>query len=336
MAIILLTGGTGYIGSHTAIELLEKSYEVVIVDNLVNSDKNVIHTIEEISGKKVRFFECDVTDKERIVGIFNEAKPDAVIHFAALKAVGESVAHPLRYYRNNLDGLITILEVMNKFSVSNIVFSSSATVYGDPASLPIQEDFALTTTNPYGWTKLMSEQIIKDVAYANSELNYGILRYFNPVGAHSSAKIGENPNGTPNNLMPYIVQTAAGLRDRLTIFGNDYETPDGTGVRDYIHVVDLAKGHVAAVEKMLRDKTSFTVNLGTGRGYSVLEIVQTFERVNNVNVPYQFGARRPGDIAACYADPTYAQELLGWSAELSLDDMVRDAWRWQKHITKKH
>jgi len=323
---ILVTGGCGYIGSHTCCELLDADYEVVVVDNLSNSSKDVINRIEEITAKRPTFYENDVCDKEALISIFEKEKIDAVIHFAGYKAVGESVKKPLMYYRNNLDSTLTLLEVMTMFHCQKLVFSSSATVYGNPSKLPITEDFPLHTTNPYGTTKLMIEQILRDVAAADSNWSIAILRYFNPIGAHKSGKIFEKPNGIPNNLMPYIVKVANRELSELKIFGNDYDTKDGTGVRDYIHVVDLAKGHLKAIEKISKDKGVDCYNLGTGNGYSVLELVHTFMKVNNIDVPYQFVERREGDIASCYASVSKAKEVLGWQAELGIEDMCRDSY----------
>ncbi len=327
---ILVTGGTGYIGSHTVVELINNNYEVVIVDNLSNSKKDVIDKIEEITKKQVKFYEDDVCDKKALTKIFKENKIGAVIHFAGYKAVGESCEKPLMYYRNNIDSTLTLLEVMNEFSVKKIAFSSSATVYGKPESLPIKEDSKLTTTNPYGSTKLMIENILRDLYKSDNEWSIAILRYFNPIGAHKSGLIGENPNGIPNNLMPYIIKVATKELDCLGIFGNDYDTKDGTGVRDYIHVVDLAKGHIAAVNKIINSTGCEAYNLGTGNGYSVLEIVNTFKKINNIDVPYKIKDRRPGDIDACFADPAYALEKLNWKAELTLEDMCKDAYHYIK------
>ena len=327
---ILVTGGCGYIGSHTVVELLENDYEVVIVDNLSNSKKNVLDRIKEITKKDFNFYEMDVCDKKSLTTVFKENKIDAVIHFAGFKAVGESVEKPLMYYRNNIDSTLSLLEVMNEFGVKKIAFSSSATVYGKPETLPIREDSKLYTTNPYGSTKLMIENILRDLYNSDNNWSIAILRYFNPIGAHKSGLIGENPNGIPNNLMPYIIKVANKELDCLGIFGNDYDTHDGTGVRDYIHVVDLAKGHIAAVNKILNEKGCDAYNLGTGTGYSVLDIVNTFNRVNNVDVPYKIKDRRPGDIDACYADPTYAKEKLNWEAKLTLVDMCKDAYNYIK------
>ena len=327
---ILVTGGTGYIGSHTVVELINNNYEVVIVDNLTNKKKDVIDKIEEITKKQVKFYEDDVCDKKALTKIFKENKIGAVIHFAGYKAVGESCEKPLMYYRNNIDSTLTLLEVMNEFGVKKIAFSSSATVYGKPESLPIKEDSKLTTTNPYGSTKLMIENILRDLYKSDNEWSIAILRYFNPIGAHKSGLIGENPNGIPNNLMPYIIKVATKELDCLGIFGNDYDTKDGTGVRDYIHVVDLAKGHIAAVNKIINSTGCDAYNLGTGNGYSVLEIVNTFKKINNIDVTYKIKDRRPGDIDACYADPTYALEKLNWKAELTLEDMCKDAYNYVK------
>lgn len=328
---ILVTGGCGYIGSHTCCELLDSGYEVVIVDNLSNSKKDVIDKIEKITGKNVTFYENDVCDRNALESIFEKEKIDAVIHFAGFKAVGESVSKPLMYYRNNLDSTITLLETMNKFNCKKIVFSSSATVYGSPKSLPITEDFSLHTTNPYGTTKLMIEMILNDLYISDNDWSIAILRYFNPIGAHKSGLIGENPNGIPNNLMPYIVKVANKELKELSVFGDDYDTKDGTGVRDYIHVVDLAKGHIKAIEKVLNDTGIDSYNLGTGKGYSVLDLINTFERVNNVKVPYKVVARRPGDIASCYASTKKANERLNWKAELEIDEMCRDAFNFVKN-----
>ena len=330
--MILVTGGCGYIGSHTCCELLDSNYEVVVVDNNCNSKEEVIDKIAEITGKKVKFYKGDVCDKELMRRVFKENEIEAVIHFAGLKAVGESVQKPLLYYRNNLDSTLTLLEVMEEYNCKRLVFSSSATVYGSPKELPIKENFPLSTTNPYGSTKLYIEGILKDLAVASSDWSIAILRYFNPIGAHKSGLIGENPNGIPNNLMPYIIKVATKELDVLNVFGNDYDTPDGTGVRDYIHVVDLAKGHIKAIEKVLNDTGVDCYNLGTGHGYSVLDLVKTFERVNNIKVNYVIAPRRSGDVAACYADPSYAKEKLNWQAELGIEDMCRDSYRF---VSKK-
>ena len=331
---ILVTGGTGFIGSHTCVELLNSGYDVVIIDNLSNSKREVADYIEKITNKSVTFFEGDVCDKEILRKIFKENKIDAVIHFAGYKAVGESVLKPLMYYRNNILSTLSLLEVMNEFNVKKIAFSSSATVYGKPKSLPIKEDFPLSTTNPYGTTKLIIEGILKDLYNSDKEWSIAILRYFNPIGAHKSGLIGENPNGIPNNLMPYIIKVATGELDCLGIFGNDYDTHDGTGVRDFIHVTDLAKGHVKAIEKILNDKGCDCYNLGTGNGYSVLDLVNTFMKVNNVHVKYEIKKRRPGDIDSCYADPSYAYEKLGWRAEKDINEMCLDAYNFVKKSDK--
>jgi len=323
---ILVTGGTGYIGSHTCVELLNAGYDIVVIDNLSNSKIEVVDKIKEITNKEFKFYEGDVQDKSILTKIFDENKIDAVIHFAGFKAVGESVLKPLKYYRNNLDSTISLLEVMNEYNCKRIVFSSSATVYGSPKSLPIKEDFSLSTTNPYGTTKLMIEDILRDLYVSDNDWSIAILRYFNPIGAHKSGLIGENPNDIPNNLMPYIVKVATQELECLSIFGNDYDTKDGTGVRDYIHVVDLAKGHIKAVEKVINDKGVDAYNLGTGKGYSVLEIVSTFMKVNDIDVNYKIVGRRPGDIAACYADPAYAKEKLNWEAKLDIEEMCRDSY----------
>lgn len=327
---ILVTGGCGYIGSHTVCELLENNYEVVIIDNLCNSQKDVIDKIKTITGKEVKFYENDVCDKKALEKIFSENQINAVIHFAGLKAVGESVAKPLMYYRNNLDSTLSLLEVMNEHNCKKLVFSSSATVYGRPASLPIKEDFPLSTTNPYGSTKLMIEQILKDLYVADKGWSIAILRYFNPIGAHASGLIGENPNGIPNNLMPYIIKVAVGELPFLNVFGDDYNTHDGTGVRDYIHVVDLAKGHLKAIDKVVKDAGVDCYNLGTGKGYSVLDLVKTFEKVNGVKVNYKITSRRPGDIDECYADPSYAKDKLGWEAQKGIEEMCRDGYNFIK------
>ena len=323
---ILVTGGAGYIGSHTCVELLEKGEEIVIVDNFSNSKPEVLDKIKEITGKKFKFYEVDLLDKTKLEKVFQDNHIQEVIHFAGLKAVGESVKKPIEYYHNNITGTLVLLELMKKYNCKKIVFSSSATVYGNPKTVPIKEDFPLSTTNPYGSTKLMIEQILKDVAVADNEFSCILLRYFNPIGAHESGLIGENPNGIPNNLMPYIARVATGQYEKLNVFGNDYDTPDGTGVRDYIHVVDLAKGHIKAIEKARDMKGVEAYNLGTGKGYSVLDLVKTFEKVNNVTVKYEIVPRRPGDIAICYADPSKAKEELGWTAEKDVEDMCRDTW----------
>lgn len=323
---ILVTGGTGYIGSHTSVELLKAGYEVVIVDNLYNSKIEVVDKIKTLTSKEFAFYEADVCDEDAMRKIFSEHTIDAAIHFAGYKAVGESVSKPLMYYRNNIDSTLVLCKVMAEFNCKKIVFSSSATVYGDPASLPIQEDFPLSTTNPYGTTKLFIERILTDLEFADHGWGIGLLRYFNPIGAHESGLLGESPNDIPNNLMPYIVKVANKELPHLNVFGNDYPTEDGTGVRDYIHVVDLALGHIKALEK-LKDETGVKIyNLGTGKGFSVLDLVKTFATVNEIEVPYVIAARRPGDIAACYADPKKAREELGWEAKKGIKEMCKDSW----------
>ena len=328
---ILVTGGAGYIGSHTVLLLLENGYDVVVVDNLCNSSKESLKRVKELTGKDVKFYENDINDFEAMDKIFSENDIFAVIHFAGLKAVGESVKIPLKYYENNLSGTFALLEAMKKNNVKKIVFSSSATVYGDPERVPITEDMKLGATNPYGRTKLFLEQILSDVYVADNEFSVSLLRYFNPIGAHESGRIGENPRGIPNNLMPYITQVASGKLEKLSVFGDDYDTHDGTGVRDYIHVMDLAWGHIKAIE-YIKDKTGvFVHNLGTGTGYSVLDIVKAFEKANGLKIPYVIAPRRPGDIATCYADPTKAKNELGWEAKRGIEDMCRDSWNWQKN-----
>ncbi len=329
---ILLTGGAGYIGSHTAIELDKAGHEVLVVDNLINSKEEAIRRVERIIGKNIPFYKEDVRDREAMDRIFKENKIDAVIHFAGLKAVGESVAKPLEYYENNMNATFVLLDVMKNNGCKNIIFSSSATVYGDPAIIPITEECPKgKCTNPYGQTKSMLEEVMIDVQKADREWNVVLLRYFNPIGAHSSGLIGENPNGIPNNLMPYITQTAIGLRKELGVFGNDYDTPDGTGVRDYIHVCDLAAGHVAAL-KAIENKAGLAIyNLGTGHGYSVLDVVKAFEKANGLKVPYSIKPRRPGDIATCYCNPAKAKAELGWEAQFGIEDMCRDSWNFQKN-----
>lgn len=331
---ILVTGGTGYIGSHTCVELLNSGYDVVVIDNLSNSKMDTLDKIKKITGKDISFYEGDCCSEDALDKIFNENKIDTVIHFAGFKAVGESVEKPLMYYRNNLDSTITLLEVMSKYNVKKIVFSSSATVYGKPKTLPIKEDFPLSTTNPYGSTKLMIENILNDLYKSDNEWSIAILRYFNPIGAHPSGLIGENPNSIPNNLMPYIVKVATHELECLNVFGNDYDTKDGTGVRDYIHVVDLAKGHIKAIEAVLKNHGVDKYNLGTGNGYSVLDVINTFMKVNNIDVNYKIVPRRPGDIDACYADPSYAKEKLNWEAKLGIEDMCRDAYNFVKGTKK--
>ena len=328
---ILVTGGTGYIGSHTCVDFIEHGQEVVVMDNLCNSKIEVLDYIEKITGIRPKFYECDLLDKAGMKKIFDENDIDTVIHFAGLKAVGESVAKPIEYYKNNIGGTLNLIEEMRDHNCFKLVFSSSATVYGKPESVPIKEDFPLSTTNPYGTTKLYIEQILKDLCVADNRFSVVLLRYFNPIGAHESGLIGDDPNGIPNNLMPYVTRVAKGVLPHLNVFGNDYETPDGTGVRDYIHVLDLAAGHYAAL-KALSDPGVSIYNLGTGNGVSVLDIVNAFERVNGIKIPYQITDRRPGDIAECYADATKAYEELGWKAERTLDDMCASAWNFEsKH-----
>ena len=326
---ILLTGGAGFIGSHTCVEIVEAGHDVVIADDLSNSKPAVFDRLKELTGKEIPFYHIDVADRQKVDEMFAKEKFDAVIHFAGFKAVGESVAKPVMYYRNNIDTTLTLLETMAKYNVNNFVFSSSATVYGVPERVPLVEGMKTGCTNPYGWTKLMIEQILTDAAVANKELSVVLLRYFNPIGAHESGRIGEDPTGIPNNLLPYITQVAIGKLPQLGVFGNDYPTHDGTGVRDYIHVVDLAKGHVKAIEYAAEHKGTEIFNLGTGTGYSVLDIVKAFEKANNIEIPYVIKPRRDGDIAECYADPVKAKEKLGWQAEKSLEEMCRDSWRWQ-------
>lgn len=328
---ILVTGGAGYIGSHTCVELLENGYEVVILDNLVNASPKVVDRIEELSGKKVTFYKGDIRDRDCLNKLFEEQKIDSVIHFAGLKAVGESVAKPWEYYENNISGSLVLFDVMRQHGCKSIIFSSSATVYGNPAQIPITEDCPKgTCTNPYGWTKWMLEQILTDLHTADLEWNVVLLRYFNPIGAHKSGRIGENPNGIPNNLMPYITQVAVGKLKELGVFGNDYDTPDGTGVRDYIHVCDLASGHVAAIKK-LEEKSGLSIyNLGTGIGYSVLDIVHNFEEATGIHIPYSIKPRRAGDIATCYSSAEKAKRELGWEARYGIKEMCADSWNWQK------
>ncbi len=327
---ILVTGGAGFIGSHTCVELLNAGYEVVVVDNLSNASEESLNRVKKITGKDLTFYRADILDRPKMEEIFDRENIQAVIHFAGLKAVGESVAKPLEYYWNNITGTLVLCNVMRQHGVKNLVFSSSATVYGDPASVPIREDFPLHVTNPYGRTKLMQEEIFRDFYVADKEWNIMLLRYFNPIGAHKSGLIGEDPKGIPNNLLPYVAQVAIGKLPYVRVFGNDYATPDGTGVRDYIHVVDLAKGHVSALRKMEKTGSGvYTYNLGTGHGYSVLDVIHAFSKACGKEIPYQIQARRPGDIAACYADPTLAEKELGWKAELGIDEMCADSWRWQ-------
>lgn len=329
---VLVAGGAGYIGSHICIELLDADFEIIVVDNLSNSDKKSLERVTQISGKQFEFYQIDLRDEAALNDVFTNHKIDAVIHLAGLKAVGESCEQPLMYYQNNINASLVLFEQMQKHGVTDLVFSSSATVYGDPATVPIDENFPLTATNPYGRTKLMIEEMLKDIAAATS-FNVVLLRYFNPAGAHESGLIGEDPNGIPNNLLPYVSQVAIGKRDKVSVFGGDYATPDGTGVRDYIHVVDLAKGHVKALQAMKQPKDNQGVckvyNLGTGQGYSVLEAISAFEQACGHEIAYEIVDRRPGDIAECYAEPTLANQELGWQAEKSLGDMMEDAWRWQ-------
>lgn len=327
---ILVTGGAGYIGSHTCVELLEAGYEVAVVDNLYNASEKSIERIREITGKDLAFYNADILDYDALDKIFEKEKADCVIHFAGLKAVGESVSKPLEYYQNNIAGTLVLCDVMRKHNVKNIIFSSSATVYGDPAFIPITEQCPKgTPTNPYGWTKHMIEQILTDFNTADKDWNVILLRYFNPIGAHKSGLIGEDPKGIPNNLLPYVAQVAIGKLECLGVFGNDYDTPDGTGVRDYIHVVDLARGHVKAIDKIKENPGVKVYNLGTGKGYSVLDVVKAFEKACGHKIPYAIKPRRPGDIATCYSDASLAREELGWSAEYDIDDMCADSWRWQ-------
>ena len=331
---ILVTGGVGFIGSHTVVELQNAGYDVVVLDNLCNANPKVLDRIEAITGKKVPFYQADIRDREALNEIFDKESIDSVIHFAGLKAVGESVQKPLEYYDNNISGTLVLVDVMRQHGCKNIIFSSSATVYGDPAFVPITEECPKgVCTNPYGWTKSMLEQILSDIQKADNEWNVVLLRYFNPIGAHKSGTIGENPNGIPNNLMPYITQVAVGKREELGVFGDDYDTPDGTGVRDYIHVVDLALGHVKALKK-IEEKAGLKIyNLGTGCGYSVLDVVHNFEKASKVKIPYSIKPRRAGDIATCYADASKAKEELGWEAQYGILEMCEDSWRWQKNKT---
>lgn len=328
---ILVTGGAGYIGSHTCIELLQAGYEVVVVDNLINSKEESLKRVQELTGKTLAFYKVDLLNKRELDDVFHKSSIDAVIHFAGLKAVGESVSIPLHYYHNNVTGTLILCDVMEKYKVKNLVFSSSATVYGEPDKVPINENFPLFATNPYGRSKLMIEEILRDLYSAEQSWNIAILRYFNPVGAHSSGRIGENPNGIPNNLLPFISQVAVGKLSELSVFGNDYPTNDGTGIRDYIHVVDLAVGHLKALEKLTSNPGAVIYNLGTGRGYSVLEVVSAFEHVSGKKIPYKIMKRRSGDIAICYADPLKAKRELNWSADKGLNEMCADVWRWQSN-----
>ena len=326
---ILVTGGAGFIASHTNVELLNAGYDVVVVDNLVNSSRESVARVEELTGKKISFYEEDLLNEKAIDAIFEKENIDSVIHFAALKAVGESCQIPLRYFDNNLTGTLNLLKVMEKHGVKSIVFSSSATVYGKPESVPIREDFPLSVSNPYGRTKLIIEDMLRDIYKSDNEWDIALLRYFNPIGAHESGMIGENPHGIPNNLLPYVAKVAAGQLECVNVFGDDYDTPDGTGVRDYIHVVDLATGHIKALEKLVTHPGLVTYNLGTGVGYSVLDIIKNFEKACGKEIPYKITTRRPGDIDMCYADPAKAKEELGWEATRSIDKMCEDAWRWQ-------
>lgn len=326
---VLVTGGAGYIGSHTVIDLVENGFDVVVVDNLCNSKKVALERVEEICGKKIKFYQDDVCDKDALRKIFKKENITSVIHFAGLKAVGESCQKPLMYYQNNLISTLSLVEVMKEFGCRNLVFSSSATVYGQPKSVPIKEDFDLSTTNPYGSTKLMIENILRDIYAADNSFNIALLRYFNPIGAHKSGKIGEDPNGIPNNLMPYITQVAIGKLKQLSVFGDDYNTPDGTGVRDYIHVLDLAHGHILALKKLETDSGLVTYNLGTGIGYSVLDMVKAFEKASGKSVPYVIAPRRSGDIAECYADASLAKAEIGFECKYNLEQMCEDSWRWQ-------
>ncbi|SAL48321.1 UDP-glucose 4-epimerase [Caballeronia terrestris] len=326
---ILVTGGAGFIGSHTCVELLDDGYDVVVVDNLVNSNAQSLARVQKIAGKQLAFYEADARDEAALAKVFDNHPITGAIHFAALKSVGESVAKPIEYYRNNLDSLLVVLDTMRARNVKNFVFSSSATVYGVPKSVPIDESFPLSATNPYGQSKLIAEQVLRDLELSDPSWRIATLRYFNPVGAHESGLIGEDPAGVPNNLMPYVAQVAVGKLERLRIFGSDYETHDGTGVRDYIHVVDLARGHIAAINALKTLDRSFVVNLGTGQGYSVLDVVKAFEAASGKPVPYEIVARRPGDVGACYADPAAAAKLIGWRAEYGIERMCVDHWRWQ-------
>ncbi len=328
---ILVTGGAGYIGSHTCIELLQAGHEVVVVDNLVNSKEESLKRVQELTGETLAFHKVDLLNKRELDDVFHKSSIDAVIHFAGLKAVGESVSIPLHYYHNNVTGTLILCDVMQKYKVKNLVFSSSATVYGDPDKVPINENFPLSATNPYGRSKLMIEEILRDLYSAEPSWNIAILRYFNPVGAHSSGRIGEDPNGIPNNLMPFISRVAVGRLSELPVFGNDYPTQDGTGIRDYIHVMDLANGHLKALEKLSSNPGTVTYNLGTGRGYSVLEVVSSFEQTSEKKIPYKIMGRRPGDAAICYADPSKAERELNWSAKMDLNEMCADVWRWQSN-----
>ena len=329
MKTILITGGCGYIGSHVCVELIQEGYEVIVIDNLCNSSIEVLKRIRNITGSDISFYQNDVRDKSMLLKIFKKHSIDSVIHFAGLKSLRESLEYPMEYYNNNVVGAMTLCEVMAESNCKSIVFSSSASVYGNPYTVPIREDFPLLTSNPYGQSKLIIEKLLQDIFISDGQWNIAILRYFNPVGAHKSGLIGESPNGIPNNLFPYVSQVAIGKRPKLKIFGGDYDTHDGTGVRDYIHVVDLAKGHVKALQALENKPQVLTVNLGTGNGYSVLDMIKAFEKASGKTVPYKVVDRRPGDIATCYTDPVYAAEKLGWHAECELDEMCEDAWRWQ-------
>ena len=331
--MILVTGATGFIASHTIVELQQAGFDIVGIDNLSNSSVETLDNIEKITGKKIEFSKIDIRDYDKLLEFLSKYKIDTCIHFAGLKAVGESVKKPVEYYDNNIGGTLVLLKVLKEIGCKNIIFSSSATVYGTPAFVPITEECPKgICTNPYGWTKHMIEQILIDTQNANPDMNVVILRYFNPIGAHKSGLIGEKPNGIPNNLMPYITQVASRIREKLFVYGNDYDTPDGTGVRDYIHVVDLARGHVKALGAINKNCGLDIFNLGTGHGYSVLDVINTFEKVNNIKIPYEIVARRPGDIAMCYANPQKAKDVLGWVAEYDLDDMCRDSWEYQKSL----
>lgn len=326
---VLVTGGAGYIGSHTVLELLQEGHDVIVIDNLSNSSEEAIRRVESITGKTITFYKTDLLNEQEVDSIFSQHRIDSVIHFAGYKAVGESVQKPLMYYRNNIGSTLILCDIMKKHGVKNIVFSSSATVYGDPATVPITEDFPLSATNPYGRTKLFIEYILKDLYIADNSWNIALLRYFNPVGAHKSGLIGEDPNDIPNNLMPYVSQVAVGKLEQLSVFGDDYPTPDGTGVRDYIHVVDLAIGHLKALQKLESNPGLVIYNLGTGKGSSVLDMIKAFEEASGQKVPYKITERRPGDVASCYADPSKAEKELGWKAERDIHEMCEDAWRWQ-------
>lgn len=334
MMKILVTGGAGYIASHTNLELLNAGYEVVAIDNFSNSSMESVRRVENLTGKKIHFYKADILDKEELTNIFSKESIDAVIHFAGLKAVGESCQIPLKYFKNNLSGTITLLEVMEQFGVKNLVFSSSATVYGDPKSVPVTEEFPLSATNPYGRTKLMIEEMLRDLYQSDRSWNIAILRYFNPIGAHESGEIGEDPNGIPNNLVPYIAKVASGVLDKIHVFGNDYDTPDGTGVRDYIHVVDLALGHIKSIDKLRQNPGLVTYNLGTGVGYSVMDIIHNYEKACGKTLPHVIDPRRSGDIAVTYADPAKAYKELGWKAERGIDKMCADTYHWQSKNPK--